>query len=289
VKRHHAGGWGLDDKQLTPRNVLSADFPGPRTTCSIRRKSIWNRRTRRTSASPTSTRSIARSCARAERNGFDDLLLEAMRRLLKIRDCGFANYNRRFQYILVDEYQDTNRPQYELMRLLAGIGHNVCAVGDEDQSIIRGAARTFENSRRFERDFPEAKDCAAGAELPLPRRTSSGRRRRWWRTTSGAKARICGPRGRAGRRLDTTEAPDGENEALFAPTLSTATCSRQSRAAENVRAAVLYRYEFASRELFRRSHAPLPVEVSRGRRILVLRAGRDQGHDLVPEGDSESR
>src|ERR1700723_311133 len=61
---------------------------------------------------------------------FDDLLLEAMR-LLKSVAAVREYYNRRFQYLLVDEYQDTNRPQYELMRMLAGGRPNVCAVGDE--------------------------------------------------------------------------------------------------------------------------------------------------------------
>src|SRR5439155_916254 len=71
---------------------------------------------------------------------FDDLLLEAAR-VLKASGEVRQRYNRRFQYLLIDEYQDTNRPQYELMRLLAGSEQNVCVVGDEDQSIYswRGA------------------------------------------------------------------------------------------------------------------------------------------------------
>src|SRR5437660_6597324 len=60
---------------------------------------------------------------------FDDLLLEAVR-LLKSAASVREYYNRRFQYLLIDEYQATNRPQYELMRMLAGDRHNVRAVGD---------------------------------------------------------------------------------------------------------------------------------------------------------------
>src|ERR1700737_3641539 len=71
---------------------------------------------------------------------FDDLLLETVR-LLKAVPAVREYYNRRYQYVMIDEYQDTNRPQYELMLLLAGTQHNLCAVGDEDQSIYswRGA------------------------------------------------------------------------------------------------------------------------------------------------------
>ncbi len=65
---------------------------------------------------------------------FDDLLLEAVR-LLEHDDRLRRAYNDRLQHLLVDEYQDTNRSQYELMRLLSQARHNVCAVGDEDQSI----------------------------------------------------------------------------------------------------------------------------------------------------------
>src|ERR1044072_8301194 len=71
---------------------------------------------------------------------FDDLLLETVR-LLKSSAEVREKYNRKYRYLLIDEYQDTNRPQYELMKALAGAEKNVCVVGDEDQSIYswRGA------------------------------------------------------------------------------------------------------------------------------------------------------
>ena len=71
---------------------------------------------------------------------FDDLLLEAVRLLSQDADAALK-YNQRFLYILVDEYQDTNRSQYDLVRLLTQTSQNLCVVGDEDQSIYswRGA------------------------------------------------------------------------------------------------------------------------------------------------------
>jgi DNA helicase-2/ATP-dependent DNA helicase PcrA len=63
----------------------------------------------------------------------------------------------RFKYILIDEYQDTNRAQYELVRLLSSTHRNVCAVGDDDQSIYRWRGADVTNLLNFERDFPEAR------------------------------------------------------------------------------------------------------------------------------------
>jgi DNA helicase II / ATP-dependent DNA helicase PcrA len=87
---------------------------------------------------------------------FDDLLLEAVR-LLRHDDATREAWNRRLSYVMIDEYQDTNRTQYELMRLLSERHGNVCVVGDEDQSIYSWRGADLRNILDFERDFPDAK------------------------------------------------------------------------------------------------------------------------------------
>src|ERR1700687_950619 len=136
-------------------------------------------------------------------------------RLLKSVAAVREYYNRRFQYLLVDEYQDTNRPQYELMRLLAGDGHNVCAVGDEDQSIYSWRGADIRNILEFEADFPEAKivrleenyrstQNILGAASAVVANNLRRKGKSLWTSRQG------------GAKIGYYEAPDGENEALFA-------------------------------------------------------------------------
>ncbi|HEX6644717.1 MAG TPA: UvrD-helicase domain-containing protein [Gemmatimonadales bacterium] len=86
---------------------------------------------------------------------FDDLLLHPLT-LFREHPDRLAWYRERFQFILVDEFQDTNRAQYELIRLLGSHG-NVCAVGDDDQSIYGWRGADVRNMREFQRDFPATK------------------------------------------------------------------------------------------------------------------------------------
>src|SRR5439155_2549769 len=65
-------------------------------------------------------------------------------------------YRNRFDFILVDEYQDTNRAQYELIKLLGGAHSNVCVVGDDDQSIYGWRGADIRNILDFNKDFPDA-------------------------------------------------------------------------------------------------------------------------------------
>ncbi|MBZ5647876.1 MAG: UvrD-helicase domain-containing protein [Acidobacteriia bacterium] len=177
---------------------------------------------------------------------FDDLLLEAVRLLKDIAEVR-ERYNRRFEYILIDEYQDTNRPQYELMRLLAGSHHNVCVVGDEDQSIYSWRGADIRNILEFEQDFPEAKiirleqnyrstqNILAAASAVVANNVQRKGKNLWTSRQGGTK-------------LGFYEAPDGENEALFvADQISKYVARAHQEGVEQPRAAVLYRTNFQSR------------------------------------------
>ena len=87
---------------------------------------------------------------------FDDLLVVAVRKLGACPEV-LSKYQERLRYILVDEYQDTNRPQYLFTRLLADRHRNLCCVGDDDQSIYQFRGADIRNILDFERDYPEAK------------------------------------------------------------------------------------------------------------------------------------
>ncbi|HCP95971.1 MAG TPA: ATP-dependent DNA helicase PcrA, partial [Anaerovibrio sp.] len=87
---------------------------------------------------------------------FDDLLLVAVSVLEENEEIR-TRYQRRFRYIMVDEYQDTNGAQYELTKLLAGGHHNLCVVGDADQSIYGWRGADMRNILNFESDYPEAR------------------------------------------------------------------------------------------------------------------------------------
>ena len=87
---------------------------------------------------------------------FDDLLLLACR-VFETSDRALEKWQDRYQHILVDEYQDTNRAQYVLLRYLAGGKQNLCVVGDDDQSVFSWRGADVRNILDFERDYPNAK------------------------------------------------------------------------------------------------------------------------------------
>ena len=144
---------------------------------------------------------------------FGDLMLHNITMFQKRPDI-LADYHRRFRYLLVDEYQDTNVAQYLWLRLLAQASHNICCVGDDDQSIYGWRGAEVGNILRFETDFPGAKVI----RLEQNYRSTS-------HILAAASGVIAHNQGRLGKTL-WTEAPggdkvkvaslsDGEEEARF--------------------------------------------------------------------------
>ncbi len=97
-----------------------------------------------------------RALTDAQALDFDDLLLRTLD-LVETSERVRTTYANRFRFVLVDEYQDTNRPQYLLIRRLAEVHRNLCVVGDPDQSIYRWRGADLRNILDFEQDFPNAR------------------------------------------------------------------------------------------------------------------------------------
>jgi len=98
-------------------------------------------------------------CNRCFKNGamdFDDLLLKFYQ-LLKSHPESLSKYQRKFKYIMIDEYQDTNTSQYQIIKLLGAMHENVAVVGDDAQSIYSFRGATIENILRFQKDYDEVK------------------------------------------------------------------------------------------------------------------------------------
>ncbi len=145
----------ISDETFTPRNVLSkishAKNHG-QSAAQIRAEAFSSDGRKTADIFEAYEKLLAQSNAL----DFDDLLLRSAKVLKDspaVREC----WQQRFQYIHVDEYQDTNRVQYDLLRLLTGPKQNICVVGDEDQSIYRWRGADVSILLSFSRDFPAAR------------------------------------------------------------------------------------------------------------------------------------
>src|SRR5690606_5650297 len=145
---------GFDDKMLPPRQALSRisaaknRMEGP----SDLGAATWNLREQQIAKV---YEYYLRALSESNALDFDDLLLKTVE-MFETSEAVRTRYAQKFKYVLVDEYQDTNRPQYLLMRRLAEIHRNLCVVGDPDQSIYKWRGADLRNLRDFEHDFPEA-------------------------------------------------------------------------------------------------------------------------------------
>ncbi len=174
---------------------------------------------------------------------FDDLLLEAVR-LLRYDAATRQAWNRRLGFLMIDEYQDTNRSQYELMRLLSESHANVAVVGDEDQSIYGWRGADIRNILDFEKDYPNA------AVIRLEQNYRSTRTileaaSRVVERNKARKGKTLWTDGAQGDPVCYYEASDGEQEALFiAGTIEKVLAKKAA-----TRIAVLYRTNFQSRQI----------------------------------------
>jgi DNA helicase-2/ATP-dependent DNA helicase PcrA len=235
---------GIDDKQLKPRVVLGK-ISWAKNHMIDPQEYFLNSTNPQDEKISHIFEAYRKELAKANAVDFDDLLLETVR-LLKGSGEVREKYNRRYKYLLIDEYQDTNKPQYELMKLLSGSHHNVCVVGDEDQSIYSWRGADIKNILEFEKDFPEVKTIRLeqnyrstemileGASAVVRNNTQRKGKELWTAREGGAK-------------IGYYEAPDGENEALFVADRIATYLREAGQSDAEPRCAVLYRTNSQSR------------------------------------------
>jgi DNA helicase-2/ATP-dependent DNA helicase PcrA len=152
---------GIDDKRITPRSVQHA--------ISSAKDELIDFETfaQRAGGYPDSViadiyETYQQRLLKANALDFDDLIVKTVE-LFQLFPAVLEHYQERFRYLMVDEYQDTNRAQYHLVNLLAAAHRNVMVVGDGDQGVYSFRGATIQNILDFESDFPEA------AVIPLTR------------------------------------------------------------------------------------------------------------------------
>ena len=144
---------GIDDKVTRPRSVLGRISDAKNrmeSAADLRQAALSHGEEQLATVYERYEETLARSNAL----DFDDLLLRTVA-LFKDADDVRERYAERFRFVMVDEYQDTNRPQYLLVRHLASAHRNVCVVGDPDQSIYQWRGADLRNILDFEADFPD--------------------------------------------------------------------------------------------------------------------------------------
>ena len=202
---------------------------------------------------------------------FDDLLVKTLE-LLAEQPPVLEYYQNRFDYILVDEYQDTNRAQYELVRLLTGKKRNLCVVGDDDQSIYGWRGADIRNILDFEKDFPEAKVVkleqnyrSTGNILDAANQVIAH--------NQGRKEKALWTQAGEGEKIALYHALDERDEAAFIAAMTRKLIAHGARAGD---VAVLYRTNAQSRvleEAFVRGG--IPYHVYGGQKFYERREVKD--------------
>ena len=154
VVKHALKSLDIDDKLIQPRAALSriSQAKNRMETPDQVKSSGWGLRDQQISKIYEVYRRVLNDAGALD---FDDLLLKTVD-LFEDHERVREIYARKFKYIMIDEYQDTNRPQYMLIKRLAELHRNLCVVGDPDQSIYKWRGADLKNILDFESDFPEA-------------------------------------------------------------------------------------------------------------------------------------
>lgn len=147
---------GLSDKILTPKTCLSEISRAKDSLLSVQEYAEQNRADARRRNIAEIYSLYQAQLKASDAMDFDDLIVNTVRLLQNNKEI-LEYYQRKFRYIVVDEYQDTNHAQYMLTALLAGGYENICVVGDDDQSIYKFRGATIENILSFENQYGNAK------------------------------------------------------------------------------------------------------------------------------------
>ncbi len=203
---------------------------------------------------------------------FDDLLLLSAR-LLQDHPGLTEKYARRFQHVLVDEFQDTNLAQYELLKQLCSYHHNIFVVGDEDQSIYRWRGADYRNVRRFEQDFPACKKILLEQNYRSTQNVLDAARQVIDRNTNRTPKHLFTEKGPGGKLIQFT-AVDEVAEAAFV--VDTIHQYLQSKRAVPSDFAVMYRTNAQSRTIEEAFiHARLPYRLIGAQRFYGRREVKD--------------
>ena len=192
----------IDDKNLTVKNVYSA-------ICKAKENCLDPVAFERTVGSDFRLKKISQayykyqeSLRQANALDFDDMIFLAVK-LFETNPDILEYYQRRFKYIMVDEYQDTNKLQYKLVSMLADAHKNICVVGDDDQSIYSFRGATIENILSFEHQFKDTKvikleqnyrsTCCIldSANAVIANNTERKGKNLWTKNDKGEKISIC--------------------------------------------------------------------------------------------------
>ena len=190
----------IDTKQLKERTILNVISSAKNELVGVEtfeKRASWDFMQQKIAAA---YREYQQTLRRNNALDFDDLLMLTVKLFQKCPEV-LQNYQNRFTYIMVDEYQDTNTAQFELVRLLAAGNRNLCVVGDDDQSIYKFRGANIRNILDFEKEYPDAKVVrleqnyrstqsildAANAVISH----NQGRKDKFLWTNQGAGRRVC--------------------------------------------------------------------------------------------------